>query len=149
MAEQPDTDAADSRAGADRYERRDSAGPMHTASSASCTGRESRSASLYAITEAMPILRHARWIRSAISPRLAIRILLNTPCLRFRFDAGDRLPVLDRLAGLDLKRAERAVDGADDVLAHAEDVDVADEVSAADLDPDLDTRPRCEVADRW
>ena len=51
---------------------------MHTASSASCTARDSRSASLYATTDAMPIFRHARWMRRAISPRFAIRILLNT-----------------------------------------------------------------------
>src|SRR3954467_9676524 len=111
MASQPETSAADSSAGAERYDRRDSAGPMHTASSASCTARESRSASLYATTDAMPIFLHARWMRSAISPRLAMRILLN-----IGFHASDRLSVLDGLAGLHVECAHGPVDRADDVL---------------------------------
>ncbi len=46
-------------AGADRYDRRASAGPMQIASSASWTGSESRSASLYATTASMPELAAA------------------------------------------------------------------------------------------
>src|SRR5689334_10328644 len=46
-------------------------------SSASRTGRESWSASEYAITVLTPSSRHARITRSAISPRLAIITFLN------------------------------------------------------------------------
>ena len=62
--------------GKDRYEP-EGAGPMQTASSASFTYLASRSASEYTITALIPSSRQARWIRSAISPRLAIRIFLN------------------------------------------------------------------------
>jgi hypothetical protein len=50
---------------------------MHTASSASLTYLASRSACEYTTTDWMPISRQARWMRSAISPRLAISIFLN------------------------------------------------------------------------
>ena len=46
MASQPVTSAAEITAGAERYERLASAGPMQIASSASWTGSDSRSASL-------------------------------------------------------------------------------------------------------
>src|SRR5215203_5723003 len=47
----------------------------------------------------MPISRQARWIRSAISPRLAIRIFLNMRGAG-SLDDEQRLPELDRLAVL-------------------------------------------------
>src|SRR5262249_42677298 len=50
---------------------------MHTASSASLTYLASRSASEYTITAFTPSSRQARWMRRAISPRLATRIFLN------------------------------------------------------------------------
>src|SRR5688572_21046316 len=50
---------------------------MHTDSSASFTYFASVSASECTTTVRMPISRHARWMRNAISPRLAIRILPN------------------------------------------------------------------------
>src|SRR3990172_13128920 len=50
---------------------------MHTDSSASFTYFASRSASEWTTTVRIPSSRHARWIRSAISPRLAIRIFSN------------------------------------------------------------------------
>src|SRR3954464_14616028 len=50
---------------------------MWIASSASRTCGARASASLYTATDAMPISRHARMTRSAISPRLATRILSN------------------------------------------------------------------------
>jgi hypothetical protein len=50
---------------------------MHTDSSASFTYFASVSASECTTTVRMPISRHARWMRSAISPRLAIRIFSN------------------------------------------------------------------------
>ena len=52
-------------------------GPMQTLSSASRTCMASASAVECTATVAMPSSRHARWMRSAISPRLAIRILSN------------------------------------------------------------------------
>ena len=51
---------------------------MQTDSSASRTYLASRSASEWTTTVLMPSSRHARWMRSAISPRLAIRIFPNS-----------------------------------------------------------------------
>ena len=56
---------------------------MATASSAIRTWRAARSHSEYTATEAIPMSRHARMIRTAISPRFATRILRKT--LRFYF----------------------------------------------------------------
>src|ERR671935_743806 len=75
MACAPEMSAADMIAGMLRYESRAAAGPMHTASSARCTGRLCASASLYTTTDWMPSSRRARMTRSAISPRLAMRTL--------------------------------------------------------------------------
>src|SRR3954451_23593099 len=50
---------------------------MQTLSSASRTHMAPLSASECTATVAMPISLHARWTRSAISPRLAIRIFSN------------------------------------------------------------------------
>src|SRR5215208_4741958 len=60
-----------------RYESRAGAGPMHTSSSAKRTCSDSRSASEYTATVCTPSSRHARMTRSAISPRLEMRTLLN------------------------------------------------------------------------
>src|SRR5256885_9880359 len=67
--------AAEMMAGMFRYESREFAGPMQMASSAEWTGRLCASASLYTTTVWIPSSRHARMTRSAISPRLAMRIL--------------------------------------------------------------------------
>src|SRR5690242_18835404 len=69
---------------------------MHTDSSASWTCRLARSASDWTATVLMPISRHARMMRTAISPRLAINIFLNISVLRF--DLKQRLAVLHRVA---------------------------------------------------
>ena len=53
------------------------AGPMHTDSSASFTYFASRSASECTTTVLMPRARQVRWMRSATSPRFAIRIFSN------------------------------------------------------------------------
>src|SRR3979411_666680 len=50
---------------------------MHTSSSAKRTCSDSRSASEYTATVSTPSSRHARMMRSAISPRFAIRTFLN------------------------------------------------------------------------
>src|SRR5436853_5217293 len=104
---------------------------MHTDSSASFTYFASVSASEYTTTVRMPISRQSRWMRSAISPRLAIRIFSNMLA-----EDEERLPVLHRLAvfhqhrlhhaggvGLDLIHELHRLDDADrlaflDALAH-------------------------------
>jgi hypothetical protein len=66
------------------------AGPMHTDSSASLTYLASVSASECTTTVLMPSSRQARWMRRAISPRLAIRIfsnILDTPAVEVRLTA--------------------------------------------------------------
>src|SRR5690349_23820821 len=69
--------AAEMMAGMLRYDSRDGAGPMHTLSSASRTCMASASAVECTATVRMPISRQARWIRRAISPRLAMRTFSN------------------------------------------------------------------------
>src|SRR4029453_10449817 len=59
---------------------------MQTLSSARRTHMPPESASECTATVAMPISLHARWTRSAISPRLAIRIFSNIELL----DDGER-----------------------------------------------------------
>ena len=58
-----------------RYDALANAGPMHTASSAMRTWSESRSASEWTATVARPSSLQAAMMRSAISPRFAIRTL--------------------------------------------------------------------------
>src|SRR5436305_616518 len=60
-----------------RYDSRAGAGPMCTASSAIRTWRALASASEKTATVAIPIRRAVLMTRHAISPRLAIRILVN------------------------------------------------------------------------
>src|SRR5436305_1848001 len=75
---------------------------MQTASSAKRTWRELRSASEYTATVAMPSSLHAQMTRSAISPRLAIRIFWNIGRSRLllpaRTDAEQRLAIFHGLA---------------------------------------------------
>src|SRR3954454_19414734 len=78
-----------------RYESVAAGGPMHTASSASRTCIASASAVECAATVRMPISRQARWMRSAISPRLAIRTFSNIERL---LDDHEDFAELDRLA---------------------------------------------------
>src|ERR1700691_5218422 len=69
---------------------------MQTLSSASRTCMASASAVEWTATVGIPSSLHARRTRSAISPRLAIRILSN-----ISLDDHQRLAVFDRLAILD------------------------------------------------
>src|SRR5258706_10605323 len=65
---------------------------MHTDSSASITYFASASASEWIATVLMPTSRQVRWMRSAISPRLAIRIFSNISSrsrLRWRGRSGE------------------------------------------------------------
>src|SRR5664279_527547 len=94
---------------------------MQTDSSARRTYLASRSASEWTTTVLIPISRHARWMRNAISPRLAIRILSNSLSAALaaaaleratkRFGSGDdeqRLSELDRLPVLREDRLDDA-----------------------------------------
>src|SRR5579872_1229018 len=83
---------------------------MQTLSSASRTCIACASASECTATVAMPISLHALWIRSAISPRLAMRIFSNNDLL----DDDQRLAELDRLRVVDQ-------DGDDDARARRVD----------------------------
>src|ERR1041385_3039272 len=86
-----------------RYESRAGGGPMQTLSSASLTCIASASAVECTATVGMPSSWQARSTRSAISPRLAMRILSNIVrgCPRLSLDDDERLAELDRLAVLD------------------------------------------------
>src|SRR4051794_27929392 len=75
---------------------------MHTLSSARRTCIASASAVECTATVAMPSSLQARSMRSAISPRLAIRILSNMPGKRLALlDDGKRLGIFDRLTVVD------------------------------------------------
>src|SRR5258706_12959919 len=71
---------------------------MQTDSSASFTWRLSLSGSEWTATVLMPISLQARMIRTAISPRLAIRIFLNMPVAPVgHFHLKKRLAVFHRV----------------------------------------------------
>ena len=86
---------------------------------------ESRSASLYATTAWAPSVRQARRIRSAISPRFAIRTLRNTvrpPAQRSsELDEDQVLAVLDGLARVDEAGPTTPSGRRDDLLRDAEE----------------------------
>src|SRR6187200_322902 len=158
MASQPVTSAAEMTAGADRYERFASGGPMQMASSASCTASDVRSASLYATTASMPSSWQARRMRRAISPRFAIRTFRNTGAPsaaravrrrggRREFDDEQLLTVLDGVAGLGQARAEEAVDRRDHLLGDPQHVDRAETIAGADLRAGGEIGPRPVDAD--
>src|SRR3981081_2431349 len=79
-------------------------GPMQTLSSARRTCIASASAVECTATVAMPSSLQARSTRSAISPRLAMRILSNIPSL----NNHQRLAVFDRVAVLEQDLRHRA-----------------------------------------
>ena len=100
-------------------------GPMHTVRSARRAGNASRSASDAASTVSMPRLRQVRMMRTAISPRLAIRmrrILMPGP----RADPQQHLPVFHQRAVARQDLGDRAAHaGAHRVheLHHLDDAD--------------------------
>src|SRR4249919_1165558 len=116
---------------------------MHTDSSARRTYFASRSASECTTTVLMPSSRHARCTRSAISPRLAIRILSNSLS---GFEAGtsgddeQRLPELDRLPVLDQDRLDDAGLVGLDLVHELHRLDDAERVAFLDRVADLDER---------
>src|SRR4051794_20710955 len=70
---------------------------MQTATSALRTWMASRSASEWTATVRRPRVRQARWMRSAISPRLAMRTVLNIGLI----DPEKRLAGIDLVTGGD------------------------------------------------
>src|SRR5690242_13165736 len=80
---------------------------MQTSSSANRTWSEFSSASEYTATVLMPSSRHAWMLRIAISPRLAIRIVLNMRPRRFY--RKHPFTVLNGLAVLDVHGDHLAV----------------------------------------
>src|SRR5262249_54134284 len=73
---------------------------MQTLSSARRTCMAPSSTVEWTATVLMPISRQARWMRSAISPRLAMSTLSNTGPLAL-FDDHQDVAVFDRLLVLD------------------------------------------------
>src|SRR5574343_525692 len=108
---------------------------MQTASSASLTYLASRSASEYTTTERMPISRQARWMRSAISPRLPLRIFLNIAGCSL--DDEQRLAVLDRLAVLGEHLRDRAGEVRLDLVHDLHGLDDAQRVTGFDALADV------------
>src|ERR1700760_3241615 len=93
---------------------------MHTAWSARRTCIASVSAVECTATVWMPISWQARWMRSAISPRVAVRTLLIGIGL---LDDDERLVELDRLAVGDEHLRYRAALGRDDRIHHLHRLD--------------------------
>src|ERR671925_785575 len=112
---------------------------MQTASSASSTCLSSRSAVECAATALMPSSRQARRIRSAISPRLAIRIFCSTGALR-RLDDEQRLVELHGLLVLHQDLGDDARDVGLDLVEHLHRLDDADRLTLLDRLTDLDER---------
>src|SRR5258708_39684859 len=99
---------------------------MQIASSANRTCRLCRSASEYTATVRIPSSLHAQMTRTAISPRLAIRIFSNMGLTWFhgeqRFPVFHGTPILDKLAddhtahlGFDLVHQLHRFDDADNL----------------------------------
>src|SRR5215475_13268561 len=84
---------------------------MQIDSSARRTGSDSVSAVEWAITVRIPISRQVRMTRRAISPRLAMRILWNTPLLRLEH-CRHALPAVQPLGGA-VQRPALAIDVAE------------------------------------
>src|SRR5690349_7658130 len=92
---------------------------MHTLSSASRTCIASASAVECTATVEMPSSLQARWMRSAISPRLAMRTFSNIPS----GDDEQRLAVFDRRAVADKDLRHRAGARAADLVHHLHRLD--------------------------
>src|SRR5690348_14040902 len=116
---------------------------MHTDSSASATYFASRSASECTTTVLMPSSRHARWMRSAISPRLAIRTLSNSlsePLKAMSGNQEQRLAEFDGLAVLGEDRLDRAAGVGLDLVHQLHRLDDAKRVALSDAVADFDER---------
>ena len=131
---------------------------MQIASSAKLTCSESRSASEYTATVLMPSSRHAQMMRSAISPRLAIRIDWNTVtstqgdtrflptcrslehCLGERPDGEQLLAELDGLRVLDEDGEDLALDLGSDLVHQLHRLDDAERLALLHFVADVDER---------
>src|SRR5512145_3172672 len=111
---------------------------MHTDSSASLTYLASVSAVECTTTVRMPISRQARWMRSAISPRLAMRIFSNTGWAGALRDDEQRLPVLHRLAVLHQDRLDHARGVGLDLVHQLHRLDDAHRLAGLHVLADLD-----------
>src|SRR5919107_5103199 len=109
---------------------------MHTLSSASRTCMASASAVEWTATVAMPSSLAARRMRSAISPRLAMRILSNMGLKLL--DDEQRLAVLDRLPVLHEDRRHGAGARGDDVVEGLHGLDEEELVASLHPGADLD-----------
>src|SRR5215204_2948811 len=96
---------------------------MQTVSSARRTCIASASAVECTATVLMPISWHARWMRSAISPRLAIRSFWIFIGLPVSADHGQRLIELDRLAVADEQFLDHSALGRSDRVHHLHGLD--------------------------
>src|SRR4051812_19190307 len=110
---------------------------MQTLSSASRTCMALASAVECTATVAMPSSFAARRMRSAISPRLAIRILSNMPGSRCSLDYEEGLAVLDRLAVLDEDRGDGAAARGGDLVERLHRLDEEGLVARLHLRADL------------
>src|SRR5258706_1473803 len=120
---------------------------MQTDSSASFTYFASVSASECTTTVRIPISRQARWMRSAISPRFAIRIFSNMEGPAAGLSENEqRLTVLDRLSVLDQDRLDRTRSVGVDLVHQLHRLDDADDLSLlhrlANFDERLGVRRR-------
>src|SRR5712692_6607510 len=107
---------------------------MHTASSAKRTWSPLESAVEWTATVATSSSRQARMIRSAISPRFAIRIFLNTeiPTWLGRLDSEQRLSELNRLAVLNEDLGNLPADFRLDLVHQLHSLDDADHLALSD-----------------
>src|SRR4051812_22719765 len=96
---------------------------MQTLSSARRTCIALASAVEWTATVLMPISRHARWMRSAISPRLAISTFSNIGEDRASVDDHEKLAELDRLAVADGDLAHRAAARRSNLVHHLHRLD--------------------------
>src|SRR5262252_5409370 len=110
---------------------------MQTSSSANRTCSEFSSASEYTATVRTPSSRHAQMMRSAISPRFAIRIFLN---MSGGLDGEQPLAVLNRLAVLDVRVDDLAVVLRRDFVHQLHRFDDAEHLVLLDALPHFDKR---------
>src|SRR3979409_1834872 len=110
---------------------------MQTASSARRTCMGSAWAVECTATVWMPISRQARWMRSAISPRLAIRTLSNIAAGRL-LDDHHGFAAFDRLGILDQDLHDRAGLGRLDRIERLHRLDDQQRLTGRDLVADRD-----------
>src|SRR5207237_702393 len=112
---------------------------MHTDSSASLTYLASRSASECTATVLMPSVRQARWMRRAISPRLAMTIFSIMDIGKL-FNDEQVFAELDRLTVLFEDRLDHAGLVGLDLVHHLHGFDDADRIADSDGVAHIDER---------